>query len=58
MKNKLGHSPETCNYINNLFIDSFVKISRDLHLEDNERSLLIDHLEKLKDDVKKLMQGS
>ena len=57
MKNKSEYCPETCNHIDNLFIDSFVKISRELHLEDNERSLLIDHLEQLKDDVKKLMQG-
>ena len=57
MKNKLKYCPETCNYVNNLFIDSFVKISRELHLEDNERSVLIDHLEQLKEDVKKLMQG-
>ena len=58
MKIKLGHSPETCNRVDNLFIDSFVRISRELHLEDNERSILIDHLEQLKEDVKKLMQGS
>ena len=58
MKNKLGNSPKTCNHVDNLFIDSFVRISRELHLEDNERSILIDHLEQLKDDVKKLMQWS
>ena len=57
MKNTLNYCPETCNYVVNLFIDSFVKISRELHLEDNERSILIDHLEQLKDDVKKMMQG-
>ena len=57
MKNKLGYTPKTSNDVNNLFIDSFVKISRELHLEDNERSILIDHLEHLKEDVKKLMQG-
>ena len=57
MKNKLGYTPKTSNDVNNLFIDSFVKISRELHLEYNERNILIDHLEHLKEDVKKLMQG-
>ena len=58
MKNKLGYTPKTSDDVDNLFIDSFVRMSRELHLEDNERSILIDHLEQLKDDVKKLMQGS
>ena len=57
MKNTLKYCPETCNYVDNLFIDSFVKISRELHLEDKDRGILIDNLEQLKDDVKKMMQG-
>ena len=57
MKNKLGYTPKNSNDINNLFIDSFVRISRELHLEDKERSILIDYLEQLKDDIKKMMQG-
>ena len=57
MKNKLGYCPKTCNDFDNLFIDSFVKISRELHLEDKDRGILIDYLEQLKDNVKKMMQG-
>ena len=57
MKNKLGYTPKNSNDINNLFIDSFVRISRELHLGDKERSILIDYLEQLKDDIKKMMQG-
>ena len=57
MKNKLGCTPKTSDDVDNLFIDSFVKISRELHLEDKDRGILIDNLEQLKDDVKKMMQG-
>lgn len=48
----LEYCPETCDDVDELFINAFVKIARELHLEDKDRGILIDHLEQLKGDIK------
>ena len=58
MKNKLEYCLKKCDDLDNFFIDSFVKISRELQLEDKDRGILIVNLEQLKEDVKKMMQGN
>lgn len=48
----LEYCDETCDIIDQLYVDRFVSISRKLELSDKERSLLIDELELLKAEVK------